>query len=138
LPVPADIKGEYWLEAYPKTRGDAANFQKVHVIIDQADFLPKGLVLFDKNFNARTNPARTTFTFENREVNWNIVLDKVAIWKEKPWNEQFFKPTTLPGWKKVVEKYESPEQGDPLAPTATSTVPPPAPTRQAQRGPTTR
>ena len=129
LQVPKDIQGEYWLEAYPKTRQDAANFQRVHVIIDQADFLPKGLVLFDKNFDARTNPARTTFTFESREVNWNIALDKVTFWKK-----QFFKPEPPPGWKKVVEKYESPEQGDNFAPTATGTVPPPAPTRQAQRG----
>jgi TIGR03009 family protein len=125
LPVPAEVKGEYWLEAYPKTRQDAANFQKVHVIIDQTDFLPKGLVLFDKNFNARTNPARTTFTFENRDVNWSIALDRINIWKP-----QFFEPPTPFGWKKVVEKYEAPEPGESLAP---ATVPPPVPVSQAQR-----
>ena len=129
LPVPADVKGEYWLEAFPKTRQDAANFQKVHVIIDQQDFLPKGLVIFDNNFDARTNPARQTFTFENREVNWSIALDKVIFWKK-----QFYEPATPPGWKKEVEKYESPEPGDHVGPPTANTVPPPVPARQAQRG----
>ena len=101
LPVPKDVQGEYWLEAYPKTRQDAVNYQKVHVIIAQADFLPKGLVIFDRNFDQARNPARTTFTFDNREVNWSVALQQLA-----PWMNEFYEPKVPFGWKKVVEKYD--------------------------------
>jgi hypothetical protein len=120
------VKGEYWLEAYPKTRQDAANYQKVHVIIDQADFLPKGLVIFDRNFNARSNPARQTFTFENREINWSVALDRL-----NPIKSKFYEPKVPYGWKKVVEKYEAPPDADNFAPA--TTVPPPTSGNQAQR-----
>lgn len=128
LPVPDEVKGEYWLEAYPKTRQDAANYQKVHVIIDQTDFLPKGLVIFDRNFDAAKNPARTTFTFENREVNWNITLEKLNIFKN-----EFFAPKVPLGWKKVVEKYEEPEAVENSAPAGVAPRQPAAPLNQAQR-----
>jgi TIGR03009 family protein len=116
LPVPKDIQGEYWLEAFPKTRQDAANYQKVHVIIDQTDFLPKGLVIFDRNFDPRKNPTRTTLTFEQREVNWSIALQQLNIFKG-----QFFEPSIPFGWKKVVEKYQAPQAAQ-FAPAGTQRV----------------
>jgi TIGR03009 family protein len=79
LPMPPDVKGEYWLEAFPKRREDAANYSKVHVIIDHKDFLPKGLVIFDRNFDPASNPARSTFTFEQRESNWSIALQQLKV-----------------------------------------------------------
>ncbi len=115
LPVPADVKGEYWLEAYPKTRQDAANYQKVHVIIAQDDFLPKGLVIFDRNFDPARNAARSTFTFENREVNWSVALQQLNIF-----HRDFHEPKTPFGWKKVVEKYEEPQDVQVVAPAAGS------------------
>lgn len=124
LPTPADIKDEYWLEAYPKRREDAASYLKVHVIIDQKDFLPKGLVIFDRNFNAN-NPARTTFTFDKREVNWSIALQQIRFWER-----EFYEPKIPSGWKKVVEKYDAPdaEQFAPaaVAPAAKQAARPPA------------
>lgn len=66
--TPRDAKNEYWLEAWPKRRADAANFQKVRVILAEEDFLPKGIEIYATNFNARTNPARTAFTFDERKV----------------------------------------------------------------------
>lgn len=125
-PVPEGAK-EYLLEAIPKTRKDAANFSMVHVIIAQKDFLPKGLVIFERNFNARSNPARTTFTFENRETNWNMLLNQLGIWKNN-----FHQPKVPSGWKKVVEKYEAPPGSQDFAPSALGGV------SEARRGQTTR
>jgi TIGR03009 family protein len=102
LPMPKDVEGEYWLEAFPKTRQDAANYLKVHVIIDHQDFLPKGLVIFDRNFDEARNPARTTFTFQKREVNWSLALQQLKFW-----HRAFYEPEIPAGWKKVVERYES-------------------------------
>jgi hypothetical protein len=71
LPVPDGVHDQHWLEAVPRLRRDAARYQRLHVIIDQADLLPRGLVIFDRNFDHGRNPARTVHAFENREVNWN-------------------------------------------------------------------
>ena len=128
LPVPAEAKGEYWLEAYPKTRQDAANYQKVQVFIDPNDFLPKGLVIFDRNFDPIKNPARTTFAFENREVNWNVALDKLNIF-----TREFYEPKVPFGWKKVIERYDEPAPAAESAPPATVNRNGAAPTNQAQR-----
>jgi TIGR03009 family protein len=111
LPMPPDVKGEYWLEAYPKTRQDAANYQKVHVIIDHSDFLPKGLVIFDRNFDPVRNPTRTTLTFDNRQVNWSVALDRLNIFYR-----EFYEPKVPFGWKKRIEKYDAPPNADQFAP----------------------
>jgi len=122
LRLPKDVKNEYRLEAFPKTRKDAANYKMVHVIIAKEDFLPKALVLFDRNWDPRRNPTRTTFTFINREVNWNMLLDQL-----QPWKKQFYEPKTPIGWKKVVEKFQVSPDSHQFAPTAIGNV------NQAQR-----
>jgi hypothetical protein len=65
------------------------------VIIDSSDMLPKGIVICDTNFDARTNPARQMFTFENREVNWSDAQGTL--------DREFDEPKLPDGWKKVVE-----------------------------------
>ncbi len=129
LPVPEGAK-EYLLEAFPKLRKDAVNFSVVHVIIAQEDFLPKGLILFDRNFNQRENPARTTFTFDKREKNWNMLLDQLTFWRSK-----FYEPKVPFGWKKVVEKYEAPPGSQDFAPAAFGGV---SEARRSQMGPRPR
>jgi hypothetical protein len=114
LPIPPEVKGEYWLEAFPKTRQDAANYQKVHVIIDHKDFLPKALIIFDRNFDPARNPARTTFSFENRDVNWSVALEQLNIF-----HQEFYEPRAPLGWKKVVEKYQMPPTADQFVPAET-------------------
>ncbi len=96
--TPAEAKGEYWLEAFPKSREDAANYKMVHVIIDEKDFLPKAIRVFDRNFDPHSNNAYTTFMFDKREVNPLFDLDKLAIWKKA-----FYRPSTPSGWERVVE-----------------------------------
>ena len=98
--TPSDVKGEYWLEAYPKNREDGANFKMVHIILDEKDYLPKGLVLFDRSFIAGRHPARTTFSFENRETNWNTLAQQLNIF-----NRNFYQPNVPRGWEKIVNKY---------------------------------
>ena len=122
--MPKEAQNEIWLEAYPKTRRGAVNFQKVHVIIDRADFLPKGLVLFDRNFHPQSNPARTTFTFDSREVNWNVTLDRLNLF-----HREFYEPKAPQGWKKIIEKFDAPPDADQFAPAAA------AGTNQAARPP---
>lgn len=98
--TPKDSKGEYWLEAVPKSRTDAANFKMLHIIIDETDFLPKAMALFDRNYDEVRNPTCTNFVFEKREVNWNETIDKINIFAR-----EFWEPATPLGYKKVVERY---------------------------------
>ena len=118
LPIPEDVEGEYWLEAYPRTRQDAANYLKVHVIIDHKDFLPKGLVIFDRDFDPTRNPARTTFSFQKREVNWSLAMQQLKFW-----HRAFYEPTVPPGWRKVVRRHEGPPGPQDQAPGASAGAP---------------
>ena len=102
LPVPDGAQDQHWLEAVPRIRQDAARYQRLHVIIDQADLLPRGLVIFDRNFDRGRNPARTIYAFENREVNWDDA--------EGTFGREFGEPKLPDGWKKVVE---TPRNGHP-------------------------
>ncbi len=107
--TPQNVEGEIWLEAYPKTIHDASNYQKVHIIIDNKDFLPKGMVIFDRSYEKGKNHSRTVFNFKEREINFATTLEKL-----NPFYRNFYEPALPSGWKKVVN----------AAPTA-------KPTRQA-------
>ena len=97
--TPSTRKGEYWLEAYPKTMADAGSFLKVHIIISEKDFLPKGLVVFDRNFKQGKNHSRTVFNFKDRETNFGSTLDKLNIF-----HRSFYEPAVPKGWKKEVRQ----------------------------------
>jgi len=105
LITPDDVSGEQWIEASPKYATDARNFKMVHVIIDEKDFLPKAIQVFDPAFNPKTKPIRSVYTFESREYNWNETLESLKFWKSA-----FYEPKTPFGWTKVVEPF-SPEPG---------------------------
>ena len=107
--TPQNVEGEIWLEAYPKTIHDASNYQKVPIIIDNKDFLPKGMVIFDRSYEKGKNHSRTVFNFKEREINFATTLEKL-----NPFYRNFYEPALPSGWKKVVN----------AAPTA-------KPTRQA-------
>ena len=97
--TPSTSKGEYWLEAYPKTMADAGSFLKVHIIIDEKDYLPKGLVVFDRNFKQGRNHSRTVFNFKNRETNFGTTLDKLNVF-----HRNFYEPAVPKGWKKEIRQ----------------------------------
>ena len=71
------------------------------MIIDEKDFLPKGIQIFDVPYDARRNPSRTAFTFEKREVNWFDAskLDLLGLFLRA-----FHQPKLPSGWERVVMK----------------------------------
>jgi len=62
--TPPDKKGEYWLEAIPRTMQDAQNFTAMTIIIAEKDYLPKAMLM------VHPNKARTNYLFNDRETNW--------------------------------------------------------------------
>lgn len=106
--TPRDAKNEYWLEAVPKAQEDAANFKMVHVIIDEADYLPKAMVLFDTNYVAGVRPARTTFQFNNREVNFSVLAEQLNLF-----HREFYEPKLPSGWtRETIQAAAAPAAPD--------------------------
>lgn len=110
--TPSDAKGEYWLEAFPKYQSDAANFKKIEVIIDEADFLPKAIQVFLPGYDERANPVRSVFMFADRKKN-NHILDPLGLF-----NKNFARPTLPKGWEKIVVEHGL--DGDEVPPPAAS------------------
>ncbi len=102
--TPAGTKGEYWLEAWPKYREDAKNYQKVEIIIDEKDFLPKALQIYEHSANPR-DPSSTVLTFDDREVNFGVNPIPGLVDPLKIWHREFHEPATPFGWKKEVIKF---------------------------------
>jgi len=88
--TPQGSKGQIWLEAYPKYRQDAANFQRIEVILAEADFLPFAVQLYLPN-----GKSRTVYRFSDFSV--NNPLDNVG-------NLFSAKPRTPFGYQHVVEE----------------------------------
>jgi len=88
--------GEYWLEAIPKLRADAANFQRVVVVLDEKKFLALAIQVYPPNFDPQRNPARTSYRFSQRKVD-------DPIHRTKDFFDQFISPRVPVGWKKIVE-----------------------------------
>lgn len=82
--------GQYWIEAYPKRKDDAANYKRVTLILDQKEFLPQGMVMILPD-----GKSRTTFQFSERKVNAPDFF--------KLFRGEFFQPKTPRGWKRVVD-----------------------------------
>jgi TIGR03009 family protein len=99
--TPAEAKGEYWLEAYPKHRADAVNYQKIWIILDEQDYLPKAIEIYDPTYDPNRNRKRTAFLFQNREVNWSLALQKLNLF-----HKEFYEPALPSGWKKEVQHYD--------------------------------
>jgi len=122
---PAGVTNEYWLEAWPKNRQDAANFKFVKVVIAQDDFMPSKLSVYLPH-DPKNSPARIDYVFEDRQAIFKgdprITLEKVQLWRR-----DFFEPATPFGWKKVKENLE------PL-PVAKGPQPPPPQARQPKTG----
>lgn len=121
--TPREVKGEYWLEAVPKSRHDSANFKMVHIILDEKEFLPKALKVFAPNYDAKTNPSHQVYMFDNREVN-NQSFD--VLNKLNPFAREFFEPKTPAGWKKVVERFDVAPPGAAEGQQQNQTARPPA------------
>jgi TIGR03009 family protein len=62
--TPTEAKGQVWLEAYPKFRQDAANFQRIEIILTENDLLPFAVQLYLPN-----GKNRTVYRFNDISVN---------------------------------------------------------------------
>ncbi len=67
--TPRGVEDEYWLEAVPKRKSDAQNYQRVHIVISRQDLLPNSIHVFLSNYDEKTNPVSRHFQFGNRRVN---------------------------------------------------------------------
>lgn len=115
--VPEGHEGEYWLEAIPRYTRDAANFQKVTIVLDEKDFLPKFLDVYAPNYNRRTNPAHTEYEFDKRETKLKSEKTRLDILTPflENFRKQFFAPEVPAGWKKVTEDLNAIPAAQPAA-----------------------
>ncbi|HUE74488.1 MAG TPA: TIGR03009 domain-containing protein [Pirellulaceae bacterium] len=126
-PVPETDKppghdDEYWLEAWPKSRQDAANFKFVKIVIAEKDFMPSALSVYMPNFDAKKNPAHIDYQFDNRKA--RLKNDKsITPGDLLFWRKQFFQPNLPFGWKEETQNLNPPVAAGPQ----------PAPPPQAQR-----
>ncbi len=120
--VPPPEPGHFWLEAIPKRREEAADYLAIHIVIDEKEFLPKALKLYERA------GGNTTYQFDNREKNWNMLPNML-----NPFHQQFYEPQPPSGWKRVDEPFRA--DPAPAGPVARAPVMGPAPPRQAQGKP---
>jgi len=128
-PLQAENKGEYCLEAVPKSRTDAANFKMVQIVLDEKEYLPVRMQIFERDFSPQ-NPHRTAYMFDKRVVNSESSLAKALNPLQlnlNPWHREFFEVKTPAGWKRIVQNPEGPPQPGPnVAGPGTSAGTPPA------------
>lgn len=91
--------GEYWLEAYPKYRRDAANFQKVEIILEKKDFLPAVLTLFSPEHDLKGGRviSKQTIKFDSRKIWENAQTPGIG----KFFDELSNRPSTPFGWTRT-------------------------------------
>lgn len=105
--TPQDAADVEWLELCPKSNRES--FQKLELILDKKDWLPKAIQVFHLGYDERTNPARNVFMFSDRRTNRDFAEPICVCFQSSPFR--------LPkGWERIVEKYPSRETEDP-APT---------------------
>jgi TIGR03009 family protein len=104
---PEGAADEYWLEAWPKSRQDASNFKFVKIVIAEKDFMPKALSVYMPNYDARRNPARIDYVFEERKARLkddrSITPNDLLFWRK-----QFYQPKLPYGWKEQTENLNDP------------------------------
>jgi TIGR03009 family protein len=94
--------GKYLLEAVPKSREDARNFKMVHILLDQAEYLPEMLQVFEPNATEQ-NRYRKTYQFTERQAADEKVglaaLDALL----KAFQREFYEPKIPSGWKRELQ-----------------------------------
>ncbi|WP_161603283.1 TIGR03009 domain-containing protein [Blastopirellula marina] len=106
--TPPGNETQYWLEAWPKYLEDSQNFHHVEIVIDQAEFLPLAIQVFDRNWNPYAQPpvhTRTAYEFKDRKTfaqgDFALNVQQLNLFRRS-----FYEPTLPSGWQKVVEKPE--------------------------------
>lgn len=94
--------GKYRLQAVPKSRSDAQNFKMVEIQLDQADYLPEMLQVFDSNNTDRTN-YRKSYLFTERKTTDDKASPLDAINILKLFEREFYEPKIPTGWKRELQ-----------------------------------
>ncbi len=97
LITPKDVQGEIWLEAYPRCQRDAAEFQRVQLILQDKGMIPSAMQIFTPG-----GKERRTYKFDDVVIN-----DRFGWLKGDP-----FQAGTPLGWKRVVELPPPPVQAN--------------------------
>jgi TIGR03009 family protein len=95
--TPVDVqRAEVWLQAYPRSRADAANFRNVEVILKVNGLLPDAIRLTEPN-----GEDYKVYKFQD------VVVNRRLNWLEPNW----FRAPLPMGWRAELE----PPQGSPQA-----------------------
>ncbi len=94
--------GKYLLEAVPKSRADAQNFRMVQILLDQKDYLPEMLQVFEPN-STDVNRFRKTYRFDKRETTDNNVNPAQLLQFINLFHREFYEPKIPTGWKKELQ-----------------------------------
>jgi TIGR03009 family protein len=93
--TPPDVRGEIWIEAYPRLQKDAANFYKLDVILKTNGLLPDAIQIIEPN-----RKDRKVYKFED------VVINRRLRFLESDW---FRAPLPL-GWRAEVDPPQGPAQ----------------------------
>jgi TIGR03009 family protein len=96
-----------WLEAYPRTQADAANYHHVEVMLDRKTMLPSAIQVHMPN-----GRSRAVYMFQDQKK--NATLDQLI-------SVLFKSPRTPLGWTRVVQ--EEPPQPQPGSQAANPDAP---------------
>ena len=94
LITPGDVKGEIWLEAYPKFQKDAANFQKSELILKADGMVPAAMQIYEPS-----GKQRTVYKFDDVVIN-----DRFWFLDPNPIPPASTPPSTPLGWTRVVDQ----------------------------------
>jgi TIGR03009 family protein len=117
--TPQGATGQIWLQAFPRTRQDAANFDRVEIILSDKTLLPEGLQLVEPQ-----GKNRKAYAFANLKVNNPVHI-------AKGWIGWFVAPQTPIGWERIVNDPSVTPQGG--SPPGVVGPPGQPPMNQAQR-----
>lgn len=88
--TPPDLQGkQIWLEAWPRFQGDAANFQRAHLVLSTPGMTPFALNVYSPNGKGRT--AYQFYDIKTNEPSWWLGRNP-------------FEGAVPFGWQKVVEQ----------------------------------
>ncbi|HEX3656552.1 MAG TPA: TIGR03009 domain-containing protein [Pirellulales bacterium] len=118
ITTPQQAKGQVWLEAYPRTRQDAANFKRVDIILTEAGLEPYALQMYEPQ-----GKVRKVYQFADLSIN-------SSLHKVQEFMGGFVSPQTPLGWRHIIQ--DAPVTPQP--PNANPTVSTPQNPAQTQAG----
>ncbi|HEX4131040.1 MAG TPA: TIGR03009 domain-containing protein [Pirellulales bacterium] len=94
--TPADVKGQVWLEAYPKYAHDAANFRHIEVALSDTDLTPLAIQIYQPQ--DESPKKKVTDVYSLRKITKNGMVDRFL-----EFTRNFVSPSTPLGWKRVID-----------------------------------